>query len=252
MQASPPDRRPSLESARTTALLAAFVALASILVAVALQSVGRSSRRGPAMSGGRPGAAEIVLARSDAEVVAAWRSRQLRGLTLVHAGRFLHFVEDDGVRLTRRTLTVPGTGAELDRLLAASAAPPNHLWVAASLGVVRRIFYVSPPRALEARLASLGVGPGSLPIRVDAETFPRNLHRSPPRLDEPVLLDVNASWFDESDATALLGALRASGLAVALATISLAEDAEDVSPAARDAARAFAAELAARPPERRP
>jgi len=55
---------------------------------------------------------------------------------------------------------------------------------------------------------------------------------------------VNASWFDEATPEALLAALRDARLASDLVTLSLAEDAGDVSEHARDGLRRFAAKLA--------
>jgi hypothetical protein len=233
---------------RTAALAAAIVACSG-LIAIALQAEGIASRRAPGRPAADPGVAEIVLARTDNEVVRTWRSRGLRGRTVVHAGRFLHFVADEGRRLTLETLSSPGTGKDLDRLLVSGAGVLDYLWVTASLNVARRIYYVSPPLALETRLASMGDTRGALPLRIDEEATPRALDGSPPRIGEPVLLDVNASWFDESDGPALAAALRAAALRCDLVTISLAEDAADVSPRARNAARAFARALETRAEE---
>ncbi|HET9555421.1 MAG TPA: hypothetical protein VFP50_20830 [Anaeromyxobacteraceae bacterium] len=225
-----------------TAWLAAWLAACCVAVPVALQAGGLSLRE-PAGVGRR--APTVVVARTDAEVVAAWRARGYVGWTVVHAGRFLHFVDDEGSRLTRRTLTEAGTGPALDRLLEAAATPADYLWTAASLRVARRLFYVSPPGALRGRLAALGRAAEVLPLRIDAAAIPRTLDALPPSLDEPVLLDVNASWFDDADAGALREALRRARLRCGLVIVSLAEDAADVSPAARSAARAFAASFAA-------
>ncbi len=130
-----------------------------------------------------------------------------------------------------------------DDLLAARAAPANYLFVSASTGIARRLFYVSPPRSLRERLAALGATPAALPMRIDAEAIQRTLDGSPPVLDEPVLLDVDASWFDEGTGAELLERMAAAGLQIELVTLSLADDAADVSPTAREALRAFAEAL---------
>jgi hypothetical protein len=224
------------------ALLAAAVAVCCAAVPISLDAIGRASR-GPirATAGGTT---EVFLSQTDAGVLGAWRSRGLRGRTVVHAGRYLHFVGEEEAQLLSRTLTVPGTGRKLDQLLEARAAPPNYLRVAVALRVARRLFFVSPPKALADRLGSLGLTAAALPLHIDVEATPRTLDGTPPQLEEPVLLDVDASWFDEADGHTLLAALRGSRLKIELATVSLAEDAEDVTPAARDAARGFATELA--------
>jgi len=237
----PPSRT---RSPRGASAFAVLISACCALVPVAMELRGRAARGSSSPAEG--GIPEVLLLRTDAEVVRAWRSRGLRGRTVVHAGRFLHFVGADGAGLLDRTLTAPGAGATLDPLLEAQATPASYLWVAFQLRVARRLFFVSPPKALADRLRSLDQDDSALPLQIDAEAAPRALDRSAPHLAEPVLLDVNASWFDEADGEALLAGVRAARLRVELVTVTLAEDADDVSPAARVAARAFAAALAGR------
>ena len=87
----------------------------------------------------------------------------------------------------------------MDAALLAAAGPRNHLWVAAELGIARHVWFVSPPAALSARLATLDRARADLPIRIDAQAHPRELDGRAPVCDEAVLLDVNASWFDEGE-----------------------------------------------------
>jgi hypothetical protein len=215
---------------------AVTLAAAACSIALGLHLAGASRRvvAGPGVPWRR---APCVLAGSNREVVTAWHERGVRGRLVVHAGRFLHFVEDG--TLSRRTLSGPGDGPAADAALLAASGPRNHLWVAAELGVSRRTWFVSPPASLGDRLASLGRGEAELPLAIAAQTHPRVLDRRPPEVAEPVLLEVNASWFDEGDGDSLARALDASGVRTDLVAISLAEDSVDVSPGARDRARAF-------------
>lgn len=226
----------------THALRTLAVAAGCVAVALALDAAGRSARAPPARA---RASAEVLVVETDAEIPRAWRARGLEGRTVVHAGRFLHFVEDEVRRLTAATLTGPGTGAALDDLLLARAGPRDYLAVAASTGLTRRIFYVSPRGPLEERLAALDRPRDALPVRIDADATPRVIDAAAPALGERVVLDVNASWFDGGTAADLLAALGRAGLEVELATLSLARDAGDVSPAAREALRRFEPELAA-------
>jgi hypothetical protein len=222
-------------------------------VPLVLQYLARSVRGVGADAGKVDQPPPVLLARTSADVVKAWRSHGMRARTIVHAGRFLHFVESHGAKTVRLALTERGSGAKADALLQAEASPANYLWVAASTNVARRIFYLSPPKALAARLDSLRLTPAALPLQIDAAAIPRTLAASPPHLlEEPVLLDVNASWFDEADGATLLASVRGSGLRMELVTVGLAEDAADVTPAARAAARAFAASLSAESKEPTP
>jgi hypothetical protein len=237
---------PSRTEARRDALAAGLVAVVSGAISLLVVGAGSTAQRevtGTAPDARRP---RVLLLGTDREVVRTWAASGLRGRTVVHAGRFLHYIDDEIVELTAGVLTRPGTGRALDESLDARASPRNYLAVASATGVARRIFYVSPPRALDQRLASLGMTREALPLRIDAGPAPRVLDGTFPSLEEPVLLDIDASWFDESDGDALLRALSSRGLKIELATLPLAEDADDVSPSARQALQAFAPLLAER------
>jgi hypothetical protein len=239
--ATPPPISPEPSARPTsTAWLAALLTASSLVLPILLDTTGRAARRPPQA----PPSPRVLLLRTDADVLGAWRARELRGRTVVHAGRFLHFVDDRVRSLTSELLARPGTGRLLDDRLAAASGPRDYLAVAASLGIARRIHYVSPRRALTERLDVLAPGGvPDLPLRIDVQSFPRYLDGRLPPVGEPVLLDVNASWFDEEEGATLLEAIGAAGLRVELATLSLAEDGPDVSPGARDALRDFARRL---------
>ena len=228
--------RPPGSDATPSALWRRAIALAAIAVlsGAALHLLGRARR---VIGPGRPvsaAGAEVLLVRRNGAVLEAWRERGLRGRVVVHVGRFLHFVAEDDPAEPAAALHAPR-----------HAGARNHLRVAAETGIARRIVYVIPPAALAARLRAEGADPALPSLAFPAEAFPRAIAAAPPASDEPVLLDVNASWFDEATPEALLAALRDARLASDLVTLSLAEDAGDVSDRARDGLRRFAANLAA-------
>jgi hypothetical protein len=222
----------------------AAAAIASLAVIAALHFVGTGRRvAGPSAPIGSP-AVRAVLVRTDADVLATWRAQGVQGRTMVHVGRFLHFVSEPGARTVVATLDAPGRAGALDDVLTRQSGPRDYLWVAGSTGVARRILYVEPGSAIDRRLSDLGFDRAALPFPISSRAFPRTLLAELPRVDEPVLLDVNASWFDEGTAEELLAMLRGSALRADLVTLSLAEDADDVTAAARDRMRAFASAFA--------
>src|SRR6266545_3636210 len=224
---------------RWVAVAASVAALGA--TAGGLRAAGRASRTfRPAAPVGSSGP-EVLLLRTNAAVARAWRSRGLRGRVVLHAGRFLHFVEDGAP--AQEAFAGAGSGRRIDSAVAAAAGPRSHLWVAAATGIARRVHYLIPPRALSERLATIPAQPSALPLAVDDEAHPRTVDGAPPRLSEPVLLDVNASWFDEAEGTELLALLREAGTTTDLVTLSLGEGNDDVSDGARERLRAFAAML---------
>ncbi len=225
-------------------VVAALVVTVAAASAVGLHALGRAVRPfGTASALGTPGP-EILLVRTNGGAAVAWRSRGLRGRVVLHAGRFLHFVTEE--RAFRPMASGPGSGGDWAAAVFGGAGKRNHLWVAAVTGVARRVHYLSPPGALRERLQAIGRSGSALPLDIDERALPRTIDAAPPRLAEPVLLDVNASWFDESGGDELLVLLRAAGTTADVVTLSLAEGNEDVSDAARERVRAFAAKLGAR------
>ncbi len=212
------------------------IALALVGTALGLEAAGRSARvagqarRASDRDGGR---LEVHLVADSAAVYRVWRNAGVRGRTLVHVGRFLHFVpaqEEDPTTGACRGVTTADAEAKLDNR--------NFLWVAGYAGIVRRIFYVVPPERFRKP-------PGTWD-RIDVSGFERRVSSRLPEPREPVLLDVHASYFEATDGGTLLDQLRASGLATDLVTLNLAMDGSDVSERSRERLRAFARALAAR------
>jgi hypothetical protein len=222
--------------------VSATLASAAVTLLI-VQALGTATR---SFAPPRPGSRgpEVIVVRSGREALAAWHARGVRGRILVHAGRFLHFMPDEGEQLARELLIGPGTGRAFDERVVASAGPRDYLWVAASAGIIRRIIYLSPPAALDQRLADLHAARAELPLTLASEAFPRELRADLPASEEPLLLEVSASWFDDPRAPDLLSSLRAARLRADLVVVNLAEDADDVSGRARLAARRLAAGLA--------
>ncbi len=221
--------------------LAAAVTAATVSCAFGLEAAGRFARVvGRAAA---PGAgAEVLVIRTNADVVRTWRTRGLRGRVVLHFGRFLHFVEDEVIPV--EGMAAPGHGRAVDAALLTEAGPRNYLRIAAELDIARRVEFVSPPAALGARLSSIGRAQADLPLDIDDGPQARELDAAPPAVSEPVLVDVNASWFDEGDPTRLVAELRTARISSDLVTVSLAEDSADVSDRARERARAFARAIA--------
>ncbi len=233
------DRRRQLPGKRW--VLAAVAVASTVSCVFGLEAAGRFTRvfgRAAFVGSG----AEVLVVPTNGDVVRAWRARRLRGRVVVHFGRFLHFVEDEPIPV--EAVAAPGRGGVEDTLLLAEAGPRNHLRIASELDIARRVEFVSPPAALGARLSSIGRARADLPLAIDAGPEARELRAAPPRLSEPVLVDVNASWFDEGEPAALESELRTAQISSDLITVSLAEDNPDVSDRARESARAFARAIA--------
>ncbi len=209
------------------------IALALVGTALGLEAVGRSARAVGATRAIRDSAPNVHLVGDAAAVYRIWKDARVHGRTLVHVGRFLHFVpaqEEDPTTGACRDVPIAEGDAKLDNR--------NFLWVAGYAGVIRRIFYVVPPERFRKP-------PGTWD-RVDLSGFERRVSSHLPELREPVLLQIHASYFESTDGGALLEDLGRSGLETDLVTLNLAQDSADVSETARERLRAFARVLATR------
>ena len=224
-------------------LTAAAIVVAATVLAIGLEHLGRTSRRVRAAAPALAGTVEVVLARNGAEVLRAWRERGFTGRTVMHVGRFLHFVEPSGAdHLQAELLTGPGQGPVLVEAFARQANDENYLWTAAETGVARRLLYVSPEGSLRLRAAELEEPfDGSLDLELNG--FTREATVTVPPVAEPVLLDVAASYFDEGSGEALFHMLEEAGIRADLVTLSLLEGSDGVTESARNRLRAFALAL---------
>jgi len=226
--------RPTGFQPATIALLLAPLASALLLDRLGVASRGVGAAR-------RPGAgADVEVVRDERELHQTWREAGARGRVLVWMGSHLHLEPADRAPRVDGLLARPGTGA-LAAAYRERLGHRNHLWVALRTGLVRRLHLVLPERVIRRRHPAPDLS--AVADRMDLWGAPVTVTARVPSIAEPVLLGVDASWFEEDDGGALLEALRGSGLVSDLVTVSLSEGSPDVSPAARERARAFAAAL---------
>lgn len=232
---------PTRPSARRLWAFSIVIALVALAIFAALEVVARAARR-IGTAGVVPSShAEVVLARNGAEVLGLWRARGVGGRIVVHVGRFLHFVEpEQAAHLQQEVLTGVGTGRRLVADLAAMVRSENYLWTASETGVARTVLFTEPSASLLARASALDLALAEgEPLDLEYKAFPREAGTDLPRVGEPVLLDIGASYFDEGTGEALMDMLRRAGLRSDLVTLNLLEGNEDVSDSARARLRAF-------------
>lgn len=224
---------------RTGSLLVASLALAAAAAGavVALDRAGTKSR---SMGQARPlsGALQPLVVSDARDLFSAWKTAGARGRTVVHVGAHLHLVPATEEIADEAPLAVPGTGAlfaEYEHRLDGH----NFLWVAIRTGLARRLFLVVPEMVFRKKHHEADLG--GVEDRFDLLGTPIVVAAGLPAVREPVLLVVDASWFDVADGEALLAQVRRSGLTSDLVAVRLADDA---SAAARVRTLAFARALA--------
>jgi hypothetical protein len=241
-------KRP-LDSNAVAAALAVVAALACALALARLHAAGVASRAGGSPRRLGDPALQVITVRTSRELHAALVEQGVRGRVLVSVGRYLHFREmpTDAAwagndRLPLRVFDlVPAYEERVDRM--------SHLWLAVRAGLAREVRHVVPPATFrEKRAAALAedtdvVSIGAHEIVLHHWGARRTISDRLPRSAEPVVLVIDASWFELGDAGALRRDLERSGLTADLVAISLAEDDPAVGARSRDELLALAAGL---------
>ncbi len=174
------------------------------------------------------------------DLFSLWQEQQVHGRIVVHLGRFLHFMEVG--RSSGGPPQISTIVADHERFTIDRTSYKDFLWVAFQTNIARELYTVFPLADFKKRFDSSSPQKeiikheyGSLRI------FTTNL----PSIAEPVLLNIDASFFASVDAVQLLDDLMKSGLKADIVTICLAEDNPDVTNSDRQKARDFITLLSA-------
>jgi hypothetical protein len=170
------------------------------------------------------------------DVYSLWKEHQERGRIVVHLGRFLHFM-DDSAEGPPQIATI---AADHAHFLIRRIFYKNFLWAAFQANITRKIYTVLPPADFKERI---GATPQQNKFVIYEFCSPRIFTTSLPSVAEPVLLNIDASFFASTDAAQLVHDLMKSGLKADIVTICLAEDNPDVTDLDRRKARDFIALL---------
>lgn len=176
--------------------------------------------------------------KNTADVYSLWQEHQARGRIVVHLGRFLHFMEaPPSSEGPPRIATI---AADHAHFLVRQISYKDFLWAAFQTDIVREIHTVLPPADFKERI---GATPQQNEYVIYEFCSPRIFTVSLPSVAEPVLLNIDASFFASTDAAQLVNDLMKSGLKADIVTICLAEDNPDVTDLDRRKARDFIALL---------
>lgn len=203
-------------------------------------------RRGPAGE-----VAVVKIVRNSSELYAFWKQERYKGRVLVHAGRYLHYVEIEPRDVYRADAGPDVRRANLLAEYEKRINNRNFLWVAMRGNVARRIYNVLPADDFRKKLAGEGGAGSGVAVSGDELTADdrgskRILSSRMPHIGEPVLLNLDASFFETTEPAAFIQDLRASGLRADGITLCLAEDNPEVTRTGRErlakAARMLAGE----------
>jgi hypothetical protein len=227
------------------AVITGIVALAAVAAAY-LNHRGATARTyaGPAFKLTQPDLPLTVVGTSE-ELYRLYKDCRVKGRLLVHIGKYLHAVEIPLEELLPAG-GYPTVTADVLPLYEKRISYRNVLWVAGQANMVREIYYYQPPLMFRKRLAAVDdqdpvlISKGEHTIVLHDWGSRRTIADRMPQLQEPVLLNIDASVFEELQPEQLLTMVRASSLAADIVTLNLARDNPDVPDSCRRSLVRFA------------
>jgi hypothetical protein len=170
------------------------------------------------------------------DVYSLWQEHQARGRIVVHLGRFLHFMEES----SEGPPQIAAIAADHAHFHIRQISYRDFLWASFQTNIAREIYTVLPPADFKEKI---GATPQQNKFVIYEFCSPRIFTMSLPSVAEPVLLNIDASFFASTDTAQLVNDLMKSGLKADIVTICLAEDNPDVTDLDRRKARDFIALL---------
>jgi hypothetical protein len=183
----------------------------------------------------------VYVVQNTGDICSLWDEKHAHGRIVVHLGRFLHFMKSGTSGGVKSPMQIT-RGTRYADILAGDPAhfnndPPNYrnfLWVAFQTNIAREIYNVIPPPDFMKRFDLTDQSAALKDIVQHEFGSPRIVATKLPDLAEPVLLNIDASFFASTDPARFLDTLLKSGLNADIVTVCLADDSPDVTTLDRD------------------
>lgn len=211
-------------------VLVLLIAVGFVAGCILLDVLGKSGRSGitPSFQDNRT----IYLARSTSDLYHFWRHKGIKGMVMVHAGRYLHYEAPPNPSDYAVTDGYPLVVTPLRHEHENNIGYRNFLWNALHVQVARKLYYLLPPEAFQERFAD-GAGEaektGDGGMRTHDLGKQRIIGTSFPAVTEPVVLNMDASFLASLSGAAILGGLSDRAAPLGLVSVCLAEDNPDVT-----------------------
>ncbi len=208
---------------------ASLLTLAMVTTLFGLEKVGRSSRfDGKAYSLNDP-MLPLQLLVAPEDVFAFWKKQVVRGALVVHVGRDLHFTPVDKPDCDTAATAYPVVLSPSVLEYESALNDRNFLWLAMRANMARQIVSVLPHESFRDKVSLVqeAVQKGYLGIiSMDSRTIVAHELGSQrvitdsyiPSFSEPVVLNIDASIFDDYFPAELYALLEKSGLKIMLLT----------------------------------
>jgi hypothetical protein len=189
----------------------------------------------------------VYTSKNSADLLSFYKSQGFRGRLFVHIGNYLHFF-GLGNDIYRGNDRFPIKVFSLFDAYEERITVKNFLWVMMQGNIAREIYYLLPDAVFYKKMKTARAEGRNVSVtadRVVANYYGsrRVISHRLPDIKEPVLLNIDASYFESTEADGLMKELKSSGLRIDALTLSFAEDNPYVTDVARERLKVFAEEL---------
>jgi len=179
----------------------------------------------------------VYVVQKTVDVVSLWNEKQVHGRIVVHLGKFLHFMKSGAASGGVQGPMQINTGTRYEDIVEGDSSHYNNnspdrlnfLWVAMQKNIARGIYNVIPPPDFMKRFGLTDPAAAQKDIVEHEFGSPRVVTTRLPSISEPVLLNIDASFFASTDPAQILDVLLKANLSSDIVTICLAEDNPDVT-----------------------
>ncbi len=226
------------------------IALFFIYTLYMLHTAGLKARTYSAVYSMNDAALPVSLFSTSHGVYNFYKTRGVHGRILVNFGRFMNFVEIEFVNIGdddafKDMNNFPVKRYNIMERYEKYLTNRNFLWLAMQGDIVREINYVLPDEVFKEKMRVEVHDHDVFAIthdRIIAHEWgsKRILSNHIPDIIEPVVLNIDASFFSNTDAAHLAQEIKKSALKADIVTLNLSEDNPDVTESEREELRKFA------------
>lgn len=189
----------------------------------------------------------VYVVHKTGDICSLWEEKQVHGRVAVHLGKFLHFLKPAShssgsgapMEITRGTTYADILANDATHYNNDRADHKSYLWVAFQTNLIRAIYHVIPPDDFIKRFQLKDASEAQKDKVQHEFGSPRIITTRLPVIAEPVLLNIDASFFASTDPAQFLALLLKSGIKSDVISVCLAEDNPDVSAADRQKMQTF-------------
>jgi len=210
-----------------------------VLLVISIAGFAYSGISGPS-SRTWPSKLVIIEASTSDELYSIWTSSGISGLRIVNMSSFLNYSEPEVQEGYMPTPEGKAPYTDMSALLHSEVNHANYLWAAQESGIARSIEHIVPATTFSQKAAYARTIPGIVVsergIELSDYGTPRVISSIYAGDDEPVMLNIDASYFDNADMDEFLSAIGNNGrLKPVIISLYYAEDSPDVTENGRKA-----------------